>query len=139
MLEVRYKNDINQFLLEFENWNVEAKVTGIAFRKLIRDQIPDEAVPRMSMHREYADDRDWIEAPRQAVPDEEGFQEGKRLKDNNFSGLNSRGTMRRDEPRTAQTTKKLKDTTKEKRVYQVKKKEQKVDKGKATPRRKIIH
>jgi len=31
MLKVRDKNDINQFLLEFETWNVKAKVTGIAF------------------------------------------------------------------------------------------------------------
>jgi len=62
MLKVRYKNDINQLLLEFENWNVQAKVTGIAFTKLIRDQIPDEALQRMSMHQEYADDRDWIDA-----------------------------------------------------------------------------
>jgi len=52
MFKVRYKNDINQFSLEFENWNVKAKVTGIAFRKLIRDQIPDEAVLSMSMHEE---------------------------------------------------------------------------------------
>jgi len=37
MLKVRYKHDINQFHLEFDNWNVEAEVTGIAFRKLIRD------------------------------------------------------------------------------------------------------
>jgi len=38
----------------------------------------------MSMHQEYADDRDWREALRQAVRDEEDFQEGKQLKDNNF-------------------------------------------------------
>jgi len=63
--------------LEFENWNVKAKLTGIAFRKLIRDQIPDEAVRRMSMPQDYADDRDWIEALRQAVREEEDFQEGK--------------------------------------------------------------
>ena len=31
MLKVRYQNDINQFLLEFENWDVKAKDTGIAF------------------------------------------------------------------------------------------------------------
>jgi len=41
MLKVRYKNEITQFVLELENWNVKAKVTGIAFRKLIRDQIPE--------------------------------------------------------------------------------------------------
>jgi len=84
MLQVRYKNVINQFLLEFKNCNLQAKVTGIAFTKLIRDQIPHEAVRRMSMHQEYAVDRDWIEALRQAVRDEKDFQEGKRLKDNTF-------------------------------------------------------
>jgi len=86
MLKVRYKNDINQWLLEFENWNVKAKVSGIALRKLITDQIPHEAGGRMSMHQETADDPDWIEAPGQAVRDDEDFPEGKRLKDNNFSG-----------------------------------------------------
>jgi len=73
MLQFRYKNDINQFLLEFENCNIKAKVTGITFRKLIRDQIPDEAVQRMSVHQGYADDREWIEALRQAVRDVEDF------------------------------------------------------------------
>jgi len=42
-LEVRYKNVINQILLEFENGHVKAKVTGIVFRKLIRDRLQDEA------------------------------------------------------------------------------------------------
>ena len=103
MLKVRYKNDINQFLLEFENCNVKAKVTGIAFRKLIRNQIPDEAVRRMSMHQESAEDRDWIEALRQAVRDEKDFQEGKRLKDNNFTGSNSSGKRKRDKPISTKT------------------------------------
>jgi len=139
MLKVRYKNDINPFVLEFESWNVKAKVTGIAFRKLITDQIPDEAVRRMSMHQEYADDRVWIEALRQAVRDEEDFQEGKRLKDNIFSGSNSSGKRNRDEPIVTKTTKKPKYTAKEKWVYQAKKKEEKVEKGKAAPRQKIMH
>jgi len=139
MFKVRYKNVINQFLLEFENWNVKAKVTGIAFRKLITDQIPDEAVRRISMHQEYADDRVWTEALRQAVRDEEDFQEGKRLKDNNVSGSNSSGKRKRDEPIATKTTKKPKYTAKEKRVYQAKKKKEKVEKGKAAPRQKIMH
>jgi len=129
----------NQFLLEFENWNVKAKVTGIAFRKLIRDQIRDEAGRRMSMHQEYPDDRDWIEALPQAGRDEEDFQEGKRLKDNNFSGSNSSGKRKRDEPTTTKITKKPKYTAKEKSLYQAKKKEEKVEKGKVAPRQKIMH
>jgi len=139
MLKVRYKNDINQFILEFEKWNVKAKVTGIAFRKLIRDQIPDEAVLRMSMHQEYANDRDWIQAHRQVVRDEEDFQKGKRLKDNNFSGSNSSGKRKRGEPTTTKLTKKPKYTAKEKRGYQAKKKEEKIEKGKAAPLQKIMH
>jgi len=139
MLKVRYNNDINQFSLELENWNVKAKLAGIPFRKLIIDQIPDEAVRRMSMHQEYADDRDWIEVVRQAVRDEEDFQEGKRLKDNNFAGSNSSGQRQRDAPVTTKTTKKPKYTAKEKRVDQAKKEEEKIDKGKAAPRQKIMH
>jgi len=138
-LKVRNKNDINQFLLEFENWNVKAKVTGIAFRKLLRDQIPDEAVRRMSMHQEYADDGDWTDALRQAVRDEEDLQEGKRLKDNNFSGSSSSGKKKRDEPTTTKITKKPKYSVIEKREYQAKKKEEKVENGKAAPRQKSMH
>jgi len=139
MLKVRYKNDINQFLLEFENCNGKAKATGIALRKLIRDQILDEAVRRISRHQEYADDRDWIEALRQAVCDEEDFQEGKRLKDNNFSGSNSSGKRTRDETTTTKITKKPEYTAKAKRIYQAMKKDANVEKGKAAPRQKIMH
>jgi len=137
MLQVRYKNDINQFLLEFENWNVKAKGTGIAFRKLIRDQMPDEAIRQMWMHPEYAEDRDWIEALRQAVHDEEDFQQGKRLKDNEFSGSNSSAKRKREERTTTKITKKAKYTAKEKKVYKAKKEEEKVEKGKAPPGRKL--
>jgi len=93
----------------------------------------------MSMHQEYADDRDWIEALPQAVRHEEDFQEGKRLKDNHFSGSNSSGKRKRDEPTTAKTTKKPKDTAKEKRVYQARKKEEKAEKGKVAPQEIIMH
>jgi len=103
------KSDTRMTLTKFywisRNWNVKAKVTGIAFILLIRYQIPDEAVQRMSMHQEYADDRDWIEALRQAVSDDEDFQEAKRFKDKNFSGSSSSGKRKLDEPITAKTRK----------------------------------
>ena len=44
MMKVRYNGDIDQFLLEIENWNVKARVTRVAFRKMIDDQIPEEVV-----------------------------------------------------------------------------------------------
>jgi len=103
--------------LEFANWNIKANVAGIAFRKLIRDQIPDQAVRQVSMHQECADDRDSVEVLPQAVHYEEHFLEGKSLKDNNFSGSNSRRKRKCDKPITAKITKNLKYTAKEKRVY----------------------
>jgi len=93
----------------------------------------------MSMLQEYADDRAWIEALRQAVRDREDFQEGKKLKDNNFPESNSSGKRKRHKPTTAKTMKKPNYTAKEKRVLQAKKKDEKVDKGKAVPRQKIMH
>jgi len=91
------------------------------------------------MPEEYAADRDWIDVLHQAGRDEEDFQEGKRLKDNNFPGSNSSGKGARDEPTTAVPTKKPKYTAKEKRVYQATKKDEKVVKRKAAPRQKIMH
>jgi len=91
------------------------------------------------MHQEYANDRDWIEALRQAVRDQEDFQEGIRLRDNHFSASHSSGKTQDDEPTTAKATKIPKYAAKEKRIYHAKKKEEKVDKQKAGPRQKIIH
>ena len=91
------------------------------------------------MQQEYADDRDWIEALRQVVRNEEDCQEGKRLKDNNFSRWNSNEKRKCDEPTTVRTTKKPKYTAKEKREYEAKKKEEKVDNGKGATQQKIMH
>ena len=71
--KVRNKGDIDQFLLEIENWNVKARVTVVPFRKMIDDQIPDEAVRRMSMMDPIADNREWLEAVRTASKAEEDF------------------------------------------------------------------
>ena len=73
MMKVRYKGEIDQFLLEMENWNVKAKVTGVAFRKMIVDKIPEEAVRRMSMMDPIADDREWLEVVRTASKAKEDF------------------------------------------------------------------
>ena len=80
MMKVRYKVESNQFLLEIENWNVKARVTGVVFRKMIDDQIPDEAVRRMLMIEAIADDREWLESVRMASKAEEDFVEGRKLR-----------------------------------------------------------
>jgi len=44
---VKYNSDIARFLLEMENLNIHARVTGIAWRKMIEDQIPEDALRRL--------------------------------------------------------------------------------------------
>ena len=44
LYQIRYKGDIDEFLQQIESKNNRAKVTGIAFRKIVEDQVPEEAI-----------------------------------------------------------------------------------------------
>ena len=123
MIKVRYKGDIHQFLLEIDNWDVKVKVTGVVLRKMIEDQIPKEAVRRLSMIDPILEEREWLEAVQTAVRKEEDFQEGRKMKNTDSSGSASSGKSKRNEP-TAAVVKKPKYTAEEQRVYQARKKEE---------------
>src|ERR1700761_3400694 len=71
LYQLRYKGDINEFLQQIEGKNNRAKVTGIALRKIVEDQLPEEAIRGMSRQQGYIDDLEWQEALRTAVKDEE--------------------------------------------------------------------
>src|SRR6201996_8470970 len=120
LYQIKYKGDINEFLQQIESKNNRAKVTGIAFRKIVEDEVPEEAIRRsMSMQQKYIDDREWLEALRKAVKDEEDLQERRKLKGNSFSTV----AQKRKAPEQATAVaKKPKYTAKEKRVYQAAKK-----------------
>jgi len=51
MGSVKYRGDVGKFLMEMENLNIHARVTGIARRTMIVDELPVEASRRLS-HRE---------------------------------------------------------------------------------------
>ena len=70
------------------------------------------------------DEREWLEAVWTAVQKEEDFQEGRKLKNTDYSASASSGKRKRNEPKAA-VVKKPKYTTKEKRVYQPRQKEEK--------------
>ena len=115
LYQLKYKRDINEFLQQIESKNNSAKVTGIALRKIVEDQVPEEAIRQMSMQQEYIDDREWLEAIRKAVKDEEDVQERRNLEGNSFGKV----AQKRKAPEQATSTaKKPKYTAKEKRVYQ---------------------
>ena len=84
LYQIKYKGDIYEFLQKIESKNNRAKVTGIAFRKIVENEVPEEAIRHMSMQEEYIDDREWLEALRKAVKDEEDFQQRRKLKGNSF-------------------------------------------------------
>jgi len=65
--------------------------------------------------------------------------ERKKLKANDFPGSKSSGKRKRDEPIMAKATIQSKYTTKGKRAYQAKKREEKGEKGKAAPWEKMMH
>jgi len=75
---VRYLGDITKFLLEMESLNIHARITGIASRKMIQDEIPEDALRRLSL-REYVDDGEWLEAVRTFTRMEEDLRERKGL------------------------------------------------------------
>ena len=100
-------------------------------------QVLEEAIRQISIQQEYIDNREWLEALRKAVKDEEDLQERQKLKGNAF-GMASQ--KRRVTEQAMPTAKKPKYTAKEKRVYKAAKKEAaKAKKGTAAPRKKIIH
>jgi len=69
---VKYRGDVAKFLMAMENLNIHARVTGIAWRKMIEDELPVEALRRLS-HREYVADGEWLEAVRTVTRAEEDF------------------------------------------------------------------
>jgi len=55
---MKYHGDIAKFSPDMENLNRHVRVTGIAWTKMIDDQIPEDAIRRLSL-REYMDDGEW--------------------------------------------------------------------------------
>ena len=74
MSAVRYPGDITKFVLEMENLNIHAKITGVAWRKMIKNQLHEQALIRMSMHH-YDDDAEWMAEIRRVTRMDEDFKE----------------------------------------------------------------
>jgi len=60
---VKYQWDIEKYLLELENLNIQAQVTGIAWRYMVEKRLPLEALRRLS-NQEYSSDPEWLVAIR---------------------------------------------------------------------------
>jgi len=92
MGSVKYRSNVAKSLMEMENLNTHGRVTGIAWRKKIEDELPVEALRRLS-HREYVDNGEWLEAVRTVTRAEEDLKERKDLQGGGPSGT-TRGEKR---------------------------------------------
>jgi len=95
MGSVKYRRDVAKFLMAMANVNIRARVIGIAWRKMIEDELPVKALRRLS-HREYVDDGEWLEAVRTVTQAEQDFKERKDLRGGSPSGA-TRGEKRKFE------------------------------------------
>jgi len=79
MGSVKYCGDVTKFWTKIENLNIHARVTGIAWRKMIEDEIPEEAVQRLA-YKEYVDDVEWLQAVRIVTREDEDLRNEKGFK-----------------------------------------------------------
>jgi len=121
MGSVKYRGDVAKFLMEIENLTIHARVTRIAWRKMIEDELPVEALRRLS-HREYVDNGEWLEAVRTVTRAEEDLKERKDLRGGGPSSA-TRGEKRKcEDSKPMATAKRVKRQypAKEKADYQKK-------------------
>jgi len=123
--------------MAMENLNIHSMVTGIAWRKIIEDKLPVQALRRLS-HREYVDDGEWLEAVRTVTRAEENFKERKDVRGGGPSGT-TRGEKRKfEDSKSTVPAKRVKKqyTATEKAAYQKNKAgERKVEKEGSVARR----
>jgi len=142
MGSVKYRGNVPKFLMEMEYLKTHARVTGIAWRKMIEEELPIEALRRLS-HREYVDDGEWLEAVRTITRAEEDFKEQKDLRGGGPSGTTpgEKHKFEDSKPTVAERRVKKPYTATEKAAYQKRKAgERKVKKeGSVAPTGEVRH
>ena len=74
MEKVQYEGDIEKYLLTLENLNIDAEMTGVAWRHMIEKRLPIEARRRWA-HKKFDLDSQFIETVRNCTKAEESFKE----------------------------------------------------------------
>jgi hypothetical protein len=82
MKKDKYHGDIMHYLLRMENHNIKVQLRGVAWREVIKAQLPEEALLRLSME-EYPDDELWLAGLKTAVRRYEEYKEDGKLRRQN--------------------------------------------------------
>ena len=82
MRKEKYLRDIQNYLLQMENWNNKVGLRGVAWRDMIKANLLENVIERMSIEK-FDDDDSWIERLRQAARRYEDHEEDKKLRHSN--------------------------------------------------------
>jgi len=75
----RYHGDIRQFLLRMENHNIKVGLQGVAWRDMLKAQMPEAGLLRLSFET-YPNDELWLAGFKNAMIQHENQEEDKRLR-----------------------------------------------------------
>ena len=74
MEKARYEGDIEKYLLTLENLNIDAEMSGVAWRNMIEKLLPLEARSRWA-HKKFDLDSEFVEAVLRCTKAEESCKE----------------------------------------------------------------
>ena len=74
MEKIRYEGDIEKYLQTLENLNIDAEMSGVAWRNMIETRLLLEARRRWA-HKQFDLDSEFVEAVRRCTKAEESFKE----------------------------------------------------------------
>ena len=115
---VKYLGDLEKYLLDLENLNIQAQVTGIAWRYMVKKRLPLEALRRLS-NQEYHSEPEWLAAILTVTKAEEAFKEQRGLRHEASMKSDSSG-KRKPEKDSAEKISLKKYSPSEKAAYKVK-------------------
>jgi len=75
----KYNRDIQQFLLRMENHNIKVGLQGVAWRDMLKNQMPEAGLLRLSLET-YPKDELWLDRFRNAMIQYENHEEEKCLR-----------------------------------------------------------
>jgi len=102
---VKYQGDIEKYLVELENMNIQAQVTGIAWRYMVEKRLPLEALRHLS-NQEYGSDPVWLAAIRTVTKGEEAFKEQRGLRHEPSTQSDLSGKRKREKDSGVKTSRK---------------------------------
>ena len=79
MEKVRYEGDVEKYLLTLENLNIDAEISGVPWRNMIKKRLPLEARRRWA-HRKFDLYWEFVEAVWRCIKGEESLKEQLGLK-----------------------------------------------------------